>query len=228
MNLRISALALPRLAALLLVAFALSGCGVNRIPTLEEQAKAQWSEVLNQYQRRSDLVPNLVATVQGFATQEREVLREVIEARARAAQVQLPPEALTDPEAFARFQQAQGQLQGALSRLLAVAENYPELRSNQNFLALQSQLEGTENRIAVARRDYIQAVQAYNTEVRTFPGRLWAGVYGAEPMATFDIAQENMAAPRVDFGAPAAGTGVPPAANENVPGMAPPASGTGN
>lgn len=188
--------ALLAVVALGLVA---AGCGINTIPTLEEQAKAGWSEVQNQYQRRADLVPNLVETVKGFAKQEENVLTQVVEARAKATQVQVNVDQLTDPEALRRFQEAQGQLSGALGRLLAVSENYPELKSNQNFLALQSQLEGTENRIAVARRDYIQAVQAYNTEVRTFPGRLWAIVYGAQPMATFATSEENQSAPQVQF-----------------------------
>jgi LemA protein len=155
--------------------------------------------VQNQYQRRAELIPNLVETVRGFATQEREVLTQVTEARAKATQVQVNANQLTDPQALQRFQEAQGQLSGALGRLLAVSERYPDLKSNQNFLALQSQLEGTENRIAVARRDYIGAVQAYNTEVRTFPGRLWAGVYGAKPMATFTTTEENQRPPSVKF-----------------------------
>jgi LemA protein len=148
----------------------LAGCGYNTIPTLEEQAKAKWGDVQNNYQRRADLIPNLVATVQGYAKQEREVLTSVIEARAKATQIRVDASQLTDPEKVRQFQDAQNQLTGALGRLIAVSENYPELKSNQNFLALQSQLEGTENRIAVARRDYIEAVRAYNTELRTFPG----------------------------------------------------------
>ena len=188
-----------RLIPVLAVALLLSGCGINTIPTLEEQAKAQWSQVQNQYQRRSELIPNLVETVRGYARQEREVLTQVIEARAKATQVQVNVDQLTDPEALKRFQEAQAQLSGALGRLIAVSENYPDLKSNQNFLALQSQLEGTENRIAVARRDYIQAVQAYNTEVRTFPGRLWAMIYSAKPMATFAAAEEQQRPPQVKF-----------------------------
>jgi LemA protein len=183
----------------LLFALLLCGCGINTIPTEEEQAKAAWSEVQNQYQRRAELIPNLVETVKGFAQQERQVLTQVTEARAKATQVQVNANQLTDPEAIRRFQEAQAQLSGALGRLLAVSERYPDLKSNQNFLALQSQLEGTENRIAVARRDYIGAVQAYNTEVRTFPGRLWAGVYGAKPMATFTTTEDNQRAPSVKF-----------------------------
>jgi LemA protein len=181
----------------------LAGCGVNTIPTYEEQAKAKWSEVLNQYMRRADLIPNLVETVKGFAAQERTVLEEVANARARATQTQLqvPPDVLTNPEAFKRFQEAQASLSGALGRLLAVSERYPELKSNQNFLALQSQLEGTENRIAVARRDYIEAVRAYNTELRTFPGVIWASVLyrSQKPMETFTISEERMRVPPVKF-----------------------------
>jgi LemA protein len=185
-------------AAIVLGAFA-AGCGVNTIPTLDEQVKGQWSEVQNQYQRRAELIPNLVETVKGYAAQERETLTAVVEARAKATQITVNADQLNDPEAVKRFLDAQQQLSGALGRLLAVSENYPDLKSNQNFLALQSQLEGTENRIAVARRDYIQAVQTYNTEVRTFPGRIWAWIYGAEPKATFETAAENQKAPEVKF-----------------------------
>ncbi|MDP3895491.1 MAG: LemA family protein, partial [Mesorhizobium sp.] len=162
---------LPRFVAALLLLFALpalSGCGFNTIPTAEEKAKAAWSEVLNQYQRRADLIPNLVETVKGYAAQEKDVLESVVEARAKATQpqIQVSPEMLSDPDAFKAFQESQAGLTGALSRLLAVVENYPDLKSNQNFLALQAQLEGTENRIAVARRDYIEAVRVYNTSLR--------------------------------------------------------------
>jgi LemA protein len=184
---------------LAICAVTVSACGVNTIPTLEEQAKARWSDVQNQYQRRAELIPNLVETVKGFAKQESEVLTRVIEARAKATQVQVNANQLTDPEALRRFQEAQSQLSGALGRLIATSEAYPELKSNQNFLALQSQLEGTENRISVARRDYIQAVQAYNTETRTFPGRLWAMIYGAKPMATFTTTEDNQRPPPVKF-----------------------------
>ena len=179
----------------------LQGCGVNTIPTLEEQAKAAWSQVLNQYQRRSDLIPNLVETVKGAANFERDTLTAVVEARSKVAQTQLPPNVLTDPQAFKTFEQNQAQLSGALSRLLVVVERYPELKANQNFLALQAQLEGTENRIAVARRDYIEAVRRYNTEIRTFPGRLWAMTLyrDAVPMQTFTIAEEATKAPQVRF-----------------------------
>ena len=193
------------LAILAVVAMAasLSGCGINAIPTYEEQAKAGWSEVLNQYQRRADLVPNLVETVKAFAAQEREVLTAVVEARAQATQTQiaLPADILTDPAALQKFQEAQGQLGAALGRLIAITENYPELRSNQNFLALQSQLEGSENRIAVARGDYIEAVRLYNTELATFPGRIWASLLYSDkqPMATFTISDEQMQVPEVNF-----------------------------
>jgi LemA protein len=191
------------LAVFLVVAVAslLSACGINTIPTYEEQAKASWSEVLNQYQRRADLIPNLVATVKGYATQEEKVLTEVTDARAKATQFQIPSDILTDPDAFQKFQQVQGQVGSALSRLISITENYPDLKSNQNFLALQSQLEGTENRIAVARRDYIESVRLYNTELETFPGRLWASTLyaGKKPMATFTIDQQNMQAPTVKF-----------------------------
>jgi LemA protein len=179
----------------------LAGCGINTIPTLQERAKAAWSEVLNQYQRRADLIPNLVETVKGYAAQESKVLIEVTEARAKATQVQIPPDILTNPEAFQKFQQAQGELTGALSRLLAITENYPDLKSNQNFLALQSQLEGTENRIAIARRDYIQAVKDYNTEIRTIPGRWWRALLypDAEPMQNFTVAEDVSKPPEVKF-----------------------------
>ncbi len=196
---------LPRLASRALVfavaGLLLAGCGINTIPTLQERAKAAWSEVLNQYQRRADLIPNLVETVKGYASQESKVLTEVIEARAKATQVQLPPDILTNPEAFKKFQEAQGQLSGALARLLAVVENYPDLKSNQNFLALQSQLEGTENRIAIARRDYITAVKDYNTELRTIPGRWWRALLypDAEIMQNFTVAEETTKVPEVKF-----------------------------
>ena len=162
-----------RMAALLVMAALLSGCGINNIPTYDEQVKAAWSQVENQYQRRADLVPNLVETVKGFAKQEQETLVAVIEARAKATSIQVDASTLDQPEKMRQFQQAQEQLTGALSRLMAVSERYPDLKSNQNFLALQSQLEGTENRIAVARRDFITSVERYNTEIRTFPGRIW-------------------------------------------------------
>jgi len=185
----------------LCLAVVLSGCGVNEVPRLDEQVKASWSEVLNQYQRRSDLIPNLVETVRGYAKQEQDTLVEVTEARAKATQMTIPADILNNPEAFKQFEQNQAQVGGALSRLLAVSEKYPDLKSNQNFLALQSQLEGTENRIAVARRDYIAAVQAYNTNLRTIPGRWIAGMLypDAKVKETFTISEEAQAAPKVKF-----------------------------
>jgi LemA protein len=162
------------------VLLVLSGCGINNIPTFDEQVKAAWSQVENQYQRRADLVPNLVETVKGYAAHETETLQAVTEARAKATSIQLDPAALSDPQAIARFEAAQNALSGALSRLLLVVERYPDLKANQNFLALQSQLEGTENRIAVARRDFIDAVARYNTEIRTFPGRIWHSLLYSE------------------------------------------------
>jgi LemA protein len=178
-----------------------AGCGINTIPTYEEQAKAKWSDVQNQYQRRADLIPNLVETVKGFAQQERTVLEAVTNARARATSVQVNADTITDPEAFKKFQEAQAQLSGALGRLLAVSESYPDLKSNQNFLALQSQLEGTENRIAVARRDYIEAVRLYNTELRTFPGVIWASTLykSNKPMQEFTVAEDAKRLPQVKF-----------------------------
>ena len=190
-----------RAVGLILAGLMLAGCGINTIPTLQERAKAAWSQVLNQYQRRADLIPNLVETVKGYATQESKVLTDVVEARAKATQVQIPPDILTNPEAFQKFQEAQNGLSGALGRLLVITENYPELKSNQNFLALQSQLEGTENRIAVARQDYITAVKDYNTEIRTIPGRWWRAVLypDAEPMQNFTIAEGTEKPPEVKF-----------------------------
>jgi LemA protein len=187
--------------AVLVLTLGLAGCGVNDIPTYDEQVKAAWSEVLNQYQRRTDLIPNLVETVRGYAQQERQTLTAVTEARAKATQMQIPPDILTNPEAFKRFQENQAQLTGALARLLAVSERYPDLKSNQNFLALQSQLEGTENRIAVARRDYIAAVQKYNTTLRTIPGRWIAAILypDAKVKETFTISEQAQEAPKVKF-----------------------------
>ena len=179
----------------------LSGCGFNNIPTYEEAAKAKWSDVLNQYQRRTDLIPNLVETVKGFAKQESRVLEAVTAARAQATSIKVDASTITDPAMFKKFQDAQAQLSGSLARLLAISENYPDLKSNQNFLALQSQLEGTENRIAVARHDYIEAVRQYNTELRTFPGRIWASIFYAsnKPMEEFTIADSAKASPQVKF-----------------------------
>ncbi len=192
---------LPAIALIVLTGVLLSGCGINNIPTFDEKAKAAWSEVLNQYQRRADLIPNLVETVKGFAEQERTVLTEVVEARAKATQTKLPDDILTNPEAFNKFQEAQSQLSGALSRLLVVVERYPDLKSNQNFLTLQSQLEGTENRIAIARRDYIGAVRVYNTELRTIPGRWWKALLypDSKPLETFTIEPEKAEPPTVKF-----------------------------
>ena len=171
------------------------------MPTLEEQAKAAWSEVQNQYQRRADLIPNLVETVKGYAQHEQEVLTQVIEARAKATQVQVDASTITDPQRFREFQEAQNQLSGALGRLLATVERYPDLKANANFLALQSQLEGTENRIAVARRDYIETVRAYNTELRTIPGRWIAGIFypDARTMETFAANTGAERPPQVKF-----------------------------
>ena len=187
--------------ALIGITLTFSACGYNTIPTLQEQAKARWSDVQNQYQRRADLIPNLVATVQGYAAQEKNVLTAVVEARAKATQITVNASDLTDPDKLKAFQDAQAQLTGALGRLLAVSENYPDLKSNANFLALQSQLEGTENRIAVARRDYIQAVQKYNTELVTFPGRIWAMLlYSSyKEMAQFTADEKAMTVPAVNF-----------------------------
>jgi LemA protein len=184
-----------------LLGLLVSGCGVNNIPTYEEQSKAKWAEVENQYQRRSDLIPNLVETVKGYAKQEREVLEAVTEARSRATSIQATPDLINNPDAFKKFQDAQAQLSGALGRLLAVSERYPDLKSNQNFLALQAQLEGTENRIAVARRDYIEAVRLYNTELRTYPGVFWAKLLYAsnKPMAEFSVADDVKRNPQVKF-----------------------------
>jgi len=191
-----------RFALVLMMAMLLTGCGVNNIPTYDEQVKSAWAQVENQYQRRADLVPNLVETVKGFARQEQETLTAVVEARSKATSIQIDAESLDDPEKLRQFEQAQQQLSGALSRLMAVSERYPDLKSNQNFLTLQSQLEGTENRIAVARRDFITAVERYNTEIRTFPGRLWHSLLFSDmPLReTFEATTENAdQAPQVEF-----------------------------
>jgi LemA protein len=192
---------LTRFAAVGLVLIGLSGCGVNKLPTLDEQVKAAWSEVLNQYQRRADLIPNLVETVKGYAHQEQTVLTQVTEARAHATQMQLPADILSNPQAFHQFEQNQAAVTGALGRLLAVAEAYPDLKSNQNFLTLQSQLEGTENRIAVARRDYILAVQDYNTALRTIPQRWFAAFLypDLKVRETFTISEQAQQVPQVKF-----------------------------
>jgi LemA protein len=186
---------------LMLAALSLTGCGYNDFQRLDEQTKSAWSEVLNQYQRRADLVPNLVATVKGEANFEQETLTKVVEARAKATSIQVTPETLNNPDAFAKFQQAQGELTGALSRLMAVSERYPDLKSNQSFRDLRVQLEGTENRITVARNRYIQAVQEYNVLARSFPSNLTAMVFHYQPKANFTVQNEAQIAapPTVDF-----------------------------
>jgi LemA protein len=188
--------------AALAAALLLSGCGYNTLQSEDEQVKAAWSEVVNQYQRRADLVPNLVETVKAFAKQEQEVFTQVTEARSRVGSIQATPELVDNPQAFQRFQQAQGELSGALSRLLVVAENYPQLKSDANFRDLQAQLEGTENRITVARNRYIKAVQQFNTTVRQFPSNLTAMAFGFEPKPNFTVENERAisTAPKVDFG----------------------------
>ena len=187
--------------AALLLGSVVSACGYNAIPTQEEQAKAKWADVQNNYQRRADLIPDLVTTVPAYGKQEREVLTSVVEARAKATSVRIDASQLDDPAKLKQFQDAQNQLTGALGRLLAVSERYPELKSNQNFLALQSQLEGTENRIAVARRDYIEAVRVYNTTLKTFPGLLWAATFfrSNKAMAEFTAGESAQTPPQVKF-----------------------------
>jgi LemA protein len=194
------------LGLLTVVGALLSGCGYNAMQAQDEQVKSAWSEVINQYQRRSDLIPNLVATVKGFASQEQQVLLGVTQARSKVGSIQATPELVNDPQAFAKFQAAQGELTGALSRLLVVTENYPQLKSDQNFRDLQAQLEGTENRITVARNRYIQSVQTYNTTVRSFPGNLTAMIFGYKPKPNFTVENEAEIAkpPAVDFAAPSA------------------------
>lgn len=190
-----------RAIGLFMVVTLLSGCGINNIPTYDEDAKAKWSQVLNQYQRRTDLVPNLVATVKGYAAHEQEVLTAVVEARSKVAGMKVDASVINNPQAFKAFQQNQDALSSALSRLLVTVERYPDLKANQNFVTLQAQLEGTENRIAVARRDYIESVKRYNTELRTFPGRIWKSILysDSEPMENFTISQEAQQVPKVDF-----------------------------
>lgn len=210
------------LALLLFVTALLSGCGYNQIQVNDEAVNAAWSEVLNQYKRRADLIPNLVAVVQGYAAHEKEVLTKVTEARANVAGLKATPELVNDPEAFARFQKAQGELGGALARLLVVAENYPQLKADANFRDLQAQVEGTENRITVARKRYIEAVQAYNVGVRTFPNNLTAMVFGYKTKANFTVEDEKAIAepPKVDFQKPA----TPAPAPTPVPAPAKPAN----
>ena len=204
--------------ALFATALGVSGCGYNKIQAEDEQVKAAWSEVINQYQRRADLVPNLVNTVKGYAQQEQDVLLGVTNARAKVGSIQATPELVNDPQAFAKFQQAQGELTSALSRLLVVAENYPQLKSDQNFRDLQAQLEGTENRIAVARQRYIKTVQEYNTTVRQFPVNLTAMLFGYKPKANFTVENEVAIAkpPAVDFSKPAP-AGAAPAGGQPGP-----------
>jgi LemA protein len=224
--------------AVVIAPLALAGCGVNDIPTKQEMAKEKWGDVQAAYQRRADLIPNLVATVQGDAVQERTVLTEVTNARARATSINVDASQISDPAAVQRFQQAQDQLSGSLGRLLAVSENYPDLKSNTNFLQLQSELEGTENRINIARRDYNDAVRDYNTTLRVLPTSIWAATFyhDAKPMQPFGASEAAQSAPTVQFnlGAPAAGAppGSAPPANAAAgapppsapPGSAPPAS----
>lgn len=190
--------------AVLLLTPTLGGCGINNIPTYEQNAKAAWSEVLNQYKRRADLIPNLVEAVKGFADQEKSVLTGVVEARAKAtqAQISIPSDILTNPDAMKRFQDAQNSLGGALRQLLAVSERYPDVKSGENFRKLQDEIAGTENRIAIARRDYINTVRVFNTEISTIPGRWWRSFMypQSKEMATFDIPAEEVKVPKVDFG----------------------------
>lgn len=192
----------PGAMLLLLLLPLLSACGFNTIPTQEEQAKAAWSQVLNEYQRRADLIPNLVETVKAYAQHETDVLTAVVNARAKATQTKVSVNTPTNPEEFKAFQSNQAGLTASLSRLLAVVESYPDLKSNQNFLALQAQLEGTENRIAVARRDYIEAVRVYNTTLKTFPGLIWAKIWFSanKPFETFTVPEDKLQVPKVDFG----------------------------
>ncbi len=208
------------LAILLIASLSLSGCGYNTLQSTDETTKSSWSEVVNQYQRRADLIPNLVNTVKGFAAQEKEILLGVTNARARVGSIQATPELVNDPAAFAKFQAAQGELSSALSRLLVVSENYPQLKSDANFRDLQAQLEGTENRIAVARNRYIKAVQDYNITVRSFPSNLMAMAFGYKTKPNFTVENEAAIAkpPTVDFGAPA--PGVTPTPPSVVPGTA--------
>jgi LemA protein len=193
-----------RIVAVMVLVLGLSGCGYNRFQTQDEQVTGAWSEVLNQYQRRADLIPSLVATVKGFAEQEQTVLIGVTEARAKVGSIKATPELVNDPQAFQKFQAAQGELTGALSRLMVVAEMYPDLKSNENFRDLQAQLEGTENRITVARNRYIQSVQDYNITVRSFPNNLTAMVFGYKPKANFAVENEAEISkpPTVDFSRP--------------------------
>jgi LemA protein len=207
------------IASALIAAALLAGCGYNTLQTQDEQVKSAWSEVINQYQRRADLIPNLVNTVKGYAAQEQQVLLGVTEARAKVGSIQATPELVNDPQALAKFQAAQGQLTSALSRLIAVTENYPQLKSDQNFRDLQAQLEGTENRITVARNRYIQAVQNYNVTVRSFPQNLTARMFGYKPKPNFTVDNEAEISkpPTVDFSAPAPASAAQPASPAPAP-----------
>jgi LemA protein len=211
------------IASALIAAALLAGCGYNTLQTQDEQVKSAWSEVINQYQRRADLIPNLVNTVKGYAAQEQQVLLGVTEARAKVGSIQATPELVNDPQALAKFQAAQGQLTSALSRLIAVTENYPQLKSDQNFRDLQAQLEGTENRITVARNRYIQAVQNYNVTVRSFPQNLTARMFGYQPKPNFTVENEAEISkpPTVDFSAPAPASAAQPASPAPAPAPAP-------
>jgi LemA protein len=193
-----------QLVTFLIIVFFISSCGINNIPTYDEAAVAAWSEVLNQYKRRADLIPNLMETVKGAAANEKDILNSVIEARAKATQTQLPKDILSNPEAFKQFQANQDALSSALSKLMVVVERYPDIKSNQNFLSLQSQLEGAENRIAIARRDYINAVKRYNTELRTIPGRWWKSLMysDSQPKQNFSAPDSVQDTPNVDFSKP--------------------------
>jgi LemA protein len=208
-----------KLLFLLAISMLLSGCGFNALQVADEQVKANWAEVVNQYQRRADLIPNLVETVKGFAAQEKDILLGVTNARSRVGSIQATPELVNDPQAFARFSQAQGELSSALSRLLVVAENYPQLKSDANFRDLQAQLEGTENRITVARKRYIDAVSQYNVIVRSFPSNLTAMVFGHKEKAQFTVGNEKEISkpPKVDFGKPAPAVPASPANEYTVP-----------
>jgi LemA protein len=207
------------IASALIAAALMAGCGYNTLQTQDEQVKSAWSEVINQYQRRADLIPNLVNTVKGYAAQEQQVLLGVTEARAKVGSIQATPELVNDPQALAKFQAAQGQLTSALSRLIAVTENYPQLKSDQNFRDLQAQLEGTENRITVARNRYIQAVQNYNVTVRSFPQNLTARMFGYKPKPNFTVDNEAEISkpPTVDFSAPAPASAAQPASPAPAP-----------
>jgi len=209
--------------AVVIAPLALAGCGVNDIPTKQEYAKAKWADVQADYQRRADLIPNLVATVQGEAVQERTVLTAVTQARAKATSINIDASTISDPQKFQQFQQAQDELSGSLGRLLAVSERYPDLKSNANFLALQSQLEGTENRIAIARRDYNDAVRDYNTTLRVLPTSIWAATFyhNAKPMQMFGATEAAQSAPAVQFNLNPPPAGAPPGSPPPAPANAP-------